>query len=162
MEDLISRKAAVEAIEETDWYHINKDGVLVRGANSAEDLPLFIAEDVFEALRFVTPAKQQWIPVTERLPESGKHVLVACECRSDGSVIGKYVCDGYYAAAKTITGGCGDDCATEYDEEDDEYYLLEGWYEVIKNWDDYNSIVIPNFVTHWMPLPEPPKEDDHE
>ena len=102
-----------------------------------------------------------WIPVTERLPESGKHVLVACECRSYGSVVGKYVCDGYYAAPKTITGGCGDDCATEYDEEDDNYYLLEGWYEIIKNWDDYNSIVIPDFVTHWMPLPEPPKEDGH-
>ena len=68
MEDLISRKAAVEAIEETDWYHINKDGVLVRGANGAEDLPLFIAEDVFEALRVVAPTKQRWIPVTERLP----------------------------------------------------------------------------------------------
>ena len=103
-------------------------------------------------------AKQKWIPVSEGLTESGKHVLVACEIHSGGCVYGRYVCDGYYAAPKSLTGGCSDDCATEYDEEDDEYYLLEGWYEVIKNWDDYNSIVIHSFVTHWMPLPEPPKE----
>ena len=110
----------------------------------------------------IVDLEQRWIPVTERLPESGKHVLAACEVRSYGSVSGRYVCDAYYAAAKSMTGGCGDDFATEYDEEDDEYYLLEGWYEVIKNWDDYNSIVIPSYVTHWMPLPQPPKENDCE
>lgn len=106
-----------------------------------------------------TSDESKWIPVTERLPESGKHVLLACEVRGHYAN-GQYVCDGYYAAPKSITGGCGDDFATEYDEDDDEYYLLEGWYEVIKNWDDYNSIVIPDFVTHWMPLPEPPKEGE--
>ena len=100
---------------------------------------------------------QKWIPVTERLPESGVHVLVACEMRGQ-YLSGQYVCDGYYAKAKTQPSyGHPDECAVEYSEEDDEYYLLEGWYEVIKNWDDYNSIVIDDFVTHWMPLPEPPK-----
>lgn len=46
----------------------------------------------------------------------------------------------------------------DYCEEDDEYYLKEGWYEIIHNWDEYGSIVIGDFVTHWMPRPEPAKE----
>ena len=96
---------------------------------------------------------QQWIPVSERLPESGVHVLVACEMRGQYCG-GRYVCDGFYAKANTQPSyGYPDECAVEYSEEDDEYYLLEGWYEVVKSWDDYSSIVIDDFVTHWMPLP---------
>ena len=71
---------------------------------------------------------------------------------------GQYVCDAFYAAKYSQSVGyCNEECACEYCEEDDEYYLEEGWYEVIKNWDDYNSIVISDTVTHWMPLPMPPE-----
>ena len=102
---------------------------------------------------------QEWISVKDRLPENGVHVLLCCEMhRYGGEIAGKYICDGYYAEAnKIIAGGFPDDCDCEYSEEDDEYYLCEGWYEVIKNWDDYNSVTVEDSVTHWMPLPEPPK-----
>ena len=102
---------------------------------------------------------QEWISVKDRLPENGVHVLLCCEIhRYGGEIAGKYVCDGYYAEAnKIIAGGFPDECDCEYSEEDDEYYLCEGWYEVIKNWDDYNSVTVEDFVTHWMPLPQPPK-----
>ena len=98
---------------------------------------------------------QEWISVKDRLPENGVHVLLCCEMhRYGGEIAGKYVCDGYYAEAnKIIAGGFPDDCDCEYSEEDDEYYLCEGWYEVIKNWDDYNSVAVEDLVTHWMPLP---------
>lgn len=100
-----------------------------------------------------------WISVKDRLPENGVHVLLCCEMhRYGGEIAGKYVCDGYYAEAnKIIAGGFPDECNCEYNEEDDEYYLCEGWYEVIKNWDDYNSVAVEDFVTHWMPIPEPPE-----
>lgn len=103
---------------------------------------------------------REWISVEDRLPDSGVHVLLCCEIRSGGTVYKRYVCDGYYAKKYTEqTWNNSGDIACEYHEEDDEYYLLEGWYEVIKNWDDYNSIAIDDFVTHWMPLPEPPAAD---
>lgn len=97
---------------------------------------------------------QPWIPVSNVKPESGKHVLLCCEIKPLGK---RYVCDGYYAQSKTITTICDDDNNYEYDEETDEYYLIEGYYEIIKNCDDYSSIAIEDFVTHWKPLPEPPK-----
>jgi len=99
-------------------------------------------------------AYQPWVSVEDRLPESGKHVLLCCEIRPSGK---RYVCDGYYAASKSITSDYGSEWDCEYDEETDEYYLPAGYYEVIKNWDDYSSIVIDDFVTQWKPLPEPPK-----
>ena len=102
---------------------------------------------------------QEWISVKDRLPENGVHVLLCCEVHGDsGEIVGKYICDGYYAEAnKIIAGGFPGECNCEYSEEDDEFYLCEGWYEVIKNWDDYNSVTVEDSVTHWMPLPEPPK-----
>ena len=102
---------------------------------------------------------QEWISVKDRLPENGVHVLLCCEMhRYSGEIAGKYICDGYYAEAnKIIAGGFPDDCDCEYSEEDDEYYLCEGWYEVVKNWDDFNSVAVEDFVTHWMPMPHPPK-----
>lgn len=62
---------------------------------------------------------QRWIPVTERLPESGKCVLV---CSKDGMVA-----EGSYKA-----------------------------YE--KKWTQFRwNVTDLQNVTHWMPLPEPPK-----
>lgn len=68
MGDYISREDAVDAIERTQWYHISDKGVLVRGANGHVDEPLYKAEDVYSALKSVSPADVrknvhgEWIP----------------------------------------------------------------------------------------------------
>lgn len=41
----------------------------------------------------------------------------------------------------------------EYDEEEDEYYVPEGYYEHIHNWDDYGYVSVDDFVIGWHPLP---------
>ena len=71
----------------------------------------------------------EWISVKERLPESDNLVLVS----ADGKPIENVTLVGAYELAV-------------YDPEEKEW-ILEMWPE----WGDVK-------VTHWMPLPEPPKE----
>ena len=61
MADLIDRQAAIEAMEDVDWYHINSNGQLVHGANSKEDEPLYKAEDVYKVLNDVPSAQPEII-----------------------------------------------------------------------------------------------------
>lgn len=104
----------------------------------------------------------KWISVEERLPESGVHVFVCCERTGYMGYKTQYVCDGFYAGKYKVKVGWRDeDTAAEYSEEDDEFYLEEGWYEVIKNWGDYDSVVIDDRPTHWMFMHEPPKEESN-
>ena len=101
-----------------------------------------------------------WISVNDKLPESGKHVLVSCEVRRLDGFKKRYLCIAFYAEPHKISEHYPEeDYCYDYDEEQDEYYLKEGWYEVIQNWDEYSSVVIEDFVTHWQALPEPPKEE---
>ena len=69
---------------------------------------------------------QQWIPVTERLPEKNGEYL----CRW----INKSVSDAEY---ESTYGSFG--------------YWFDFWEDEYKEWISYEGI------THWMPLPEPPK-----
>lgn len=40
----------IDKVEETTWYHINKDGELVVGANSETDIPLYKHSDIKRVL----------------------------------------------------------------------------------------------------------------
>lgn len=95
----------------------------------------------------------RWIPVTERLPENDVHVLLSCKCGA-----GAYVCDGFHTEKYSTPTQFYEDIDADYNEDTDEYYFPEGWWEVIKNWDDYSCVAIEDKVTHWMPLPKGPEE----
>lgn len=104
-----------------------------------------------------------WISVKERLPEAEKEVLLLCKTRLRSGRTYCYCCIAVYVPEGMLRGeSCFNwdyECCDEYCEEHDDYYVNAGWYERIYNWDDYAVVGIADKVTHWMPLPEPLKEE---
>ena len=77
--NLVNKDDLVDAIESTDWYHVNSDGKLVSGANSDEDVALYKEADIYKAIESVEPVDAipfKWIPCSERLPEEVGTYLV--------------------------------------------------------------------------------------
>ncbi len=48
---LIYANALLDVIEGIDWYHIDKMGYLVHGANSDDNIPLYKAVSIFRAIK---------------------------------------------------------------------------------------------------------------
>ena len=61
LDDTISRAAVVDAIDGVDWYHINKNGEMVHGANDAEHQAWYKAEDIYKAVENVPSAQPEII-----------------------------------------------------------------------------------------------------
>lgn len=102
----------------------------------------------------------KWISVEERLPEAEQEVRVLCKASWNSCY--RYQCQAFYEPKGMLREksdyGWDYECCSEYSEEDDDYFVNPGWYERIHNWDDYSAVGIADEVTHWMPLPELPKE----
>lgn len=101
----------------------------------------------------------KWISVEARLPEPEQEVFVCVRSKISNY---SYVCcamhvpENWYRQSSDF---CWDfECCDDYDEEQDDFIVKPGWYESIHNWDDYSVVGIEGIVTHWMQLPEPPKE----
>lgn len=107
-------------------------------------------------------AANRWILVSDRLPENEKRVLVCGLSNYNHTSITMFKAE--YIRKMTVTAddyGWSEDCDYDYDEEKDEHYVPEGWYESIMNWDEYSAVAVTDFtITHWRPLPEPPKEGE--
>ena len=56
-DDLISRQAAIDALEEVDWYHQNKDKDMVLGANPSEHQAWYKEDDIFKTLEALPSAQ---------------------------------------------------------------------------------------------------------
>jgi hypothetical protein len=101
------------------------------------------------AVKLAAPVAQAepWQPI-ETAPKDGRK-LVLSYTNSHGkhrTVFGCWVTD--EEAAETDADGVG---------------LEAGWYESIDNWPDYTQVAIhEGEPTHWMPLPQPPKENKHD
>ena len=98
-----------------------------------------------------------WIPVAQALPDTTKKVLATYlnKMGKRRTVIANWV------QARTQKRSPWDDEETdiaEYDESSDEFFLKEGWYECLENSEEYGMWwIYEGEVTHWMPLPLPPR-----
>lgn len=91
----------------------------------------------------------------ETLPEHTRPVIALMQYHNGNkaTIIANYV-PRFTTISDTIESG-GDDSCDEYCEDKDEYYLLEGWYEVIRNWGDYEQVyACEGEVIQWREIPE--------
>lgn len=101
--------------------------------------------------------KKKWISVDDKLPQNLQRVLVATETDEGEQkiTVAQYVAPRSVLSRDYIEY---DWMLSEYDEELDEYFAPSGFYE--NNYHSLENYYIDDKVTHWMPLPNPPKMND--
>ena len=98
-----------------------------------------------------------WISVKDEIPQHGVKVLATYK-----NVHGRNrIIIGYHIERYTEESDGYDECHDEYHDDTDNYYYCEGWYEQQDNNSDFSAMfVTEGDVTHWMPLPKCPSQDD--
>ena len=80
MDDLISRQAAIDAIE-----HITSSMSVCINTDECHGMKRMQRQAVIELANL--PSEQRWIPCSERLPDVGKEVLVCYDFKGYRSVL---------------------------------------------------------------------------
>ena len=118
-----------------------------------------------EALILAIDALEQpeshWIPCSERLPENRVDVLI---CYREWQKYAKRyvytIVNGWYARKYSVKENVFSEWEmdSDYKEDEDEFYIPEGWYEFTTQGNgDLMNWFINAEVIAWMPLPEPYK-----
>ena len=101
---------------------------------------------------------QRWIPCSEHeYPSDNREVEVTCEFKRYNVKKVRYTCHASYVHRYSIESTSynnWEDCE-EYNEDEDKYYALPGWYERVHSWDDYSYCDIEDRVVAWRELSEP-------
>ena len=153
-DDTISRAAAISKVKK-----------LCEGCYLSEHcgkcLTKCLVRKAVKILEKVLPAQRGWIPCKTALPKTEEKVLITCEHLDIYGKPHRYVCKAFHVDRYTMRSDVDwwDEGCDEYREEDDQYYVLEGWYEYIHNWGNYSSVrITEDKVVAWMPLPTPYRE----
>ena len=141
--DFVSRQWLI------DEYHRRHEGPPGGALKMIEEAPAAEVEP-----------KRRWIPVTERLPEveEGFTDCESFEEDKDGEYypIGVYTC---WESEPVLIFACIDGTKERYTARYEEWRFADGRPKEC-GWIDVSGDVELSFVTHWMPLPEPPKEEE--
>ncbi len=122
------------------------------------------AADMLEKLATEKEEKKpEWISVKDGPPKNEQEVFIYC---NRGGF--KFVCPAIYEDGTMLTQNSRwnwndlEEYGT-YSEENDDYFVPKGWWENRQfTPDDVYNCPVDCEVTHWMPLPEPPKEETHD
>ena len=120
------------------------------------------SEEIAENLIAHGVTVQEWISVKDRLPENEQDVIICAKRRHYSNqnrfirIVAKaFYTDGKHDTEHTAYAWNNDYIDMEYDEENDAYLIPEGWWESVEYGEELSAV--SDFVTHWMPLPQPPK-----
>lgn len=101
-----------------------------------------------------------WISVKDKLPEPETEVLAVCVRNGYRFICPVIFEDGTMLTRNSMWNWYELENYGTYSEENDDYFVPEGWWENRQfTPDDIYNNPVDCTVTHWMPLPEPPKED---
>lgn len=100
----------------------------------------------------------KWISVKDRLPKPEEEVLILAKSqRGYNTITTAMYEDGTITEDNSSWGW--EDIDFDYDEENDACIIPCGWWEY-RHYGESLNYAIDDEVTHWMPLPEPPKGEN--
>ena len=103
-----------------------------------------------------------WHRVEDGLPDDEVPVLAILHNTYCRNVVLKLCHIGHHKRTTEEYGWQEYEGETEYDEENDCFWIPEGWWESNYHEDNLNWEIgkTDGTITHWMPLPEPPQEEN--
>ena len=116
-------------------------------------VPAFVVNEYNQLKLENIALKEQlrWRPASE-LPEKDQ-IVIATYLNSYGK---RRRVMAVYIRQYEEEAGDDDELCVEYCHEKDEWYLKEGWYELIDNWDYSSAAIVEGVVDHWLPMPPAP------
>lgn len=143
--------------EAAAWFEARLKNIAMPGARKMHKMAI-------SALRAQSSSEKpnNWISVKDRLPENETSVFICATRKFENReirIISKAIyTDGQHNTETSSLCWDSGDMDWEHDDEADADIIPEGWWEDVNYLEQFAAV--DDFVTHWMPLPEPPEVKD--